>query len=158
MRLLIALGEGGHTKEMITLVDMLGDRYEYGYLIAKDDEVSEAKIRHPGKIYRVIRPRDKAHRLLADIFKTLCCGLQAMRVLLAFKPQAVLSTGPSIAAPVCVLAKLMGIRVIFVETGSRVTVLSTTGRIIYRFADLFFVQWPELVERYPKVIYAGRLF
>jgi len=158
MRLLIVLGEGGHTKDMIMLVDMLSDRYEYGYIVVEDDDVSEAKIRRPGKIYRAIRPRDKTHCLPVDILKTLYCGLQSMRVLLDFKPQSVLSAGPSVSVPVSVLAKLMGIKVIFVENGSRVTTRSLTGRIIYRFADLFFVQWPELTKRYPKAIYAGRLY
>jgi beta-1,4-N-acetylglucosaminyltransferase len=158
MKLLIALGEGGHTKEMLTLRDMLGDDFEYGYLIVQDDEVSETKIRHPGPVYRVLRPRDKDHNLPRDVLKALYSGWQSLQALRTFRPQAVLSSGPSVAVPVCVWARLLGIQVIFVETGSRVTALSTTGRIMYRVAHLFFVQWPELVKRYPKAIYAGRLF
>jgi UDP-N-acetylglucosamine:LPS N-acetylglucosamine transferase len=79
-------------------------------------------------------------------------------VLRRVRPAAVLSTGPSVAVPICVLARLTGVRVIFVETGSRVTALSTTGRIMYRVAHLFFVQWPELLHECPRAIYAGRLF
>jgi len=45
-----------------------------------------------------------------------------------------------------------------VETGSRVRALSMTGRIVYRFADLFIVQWPQLQERYPRAVYAGRFW
>jgi beta-1,4-N-acetylglucosaminyltransferase len=48
--------------------------------------------------------------------------------------------------------------VIYIETGSRVFALSSSGRILYRFADLFFVQWPELLAAYPKAVYEGRLF
>jgi beta-1,4-N-acetylglucosaminyltransferase len=55
------------------------------------------------------------------------------------------------------LAKLLGIRVIYIETGSRVFALSSSGKILYRFADLFFVQWSELLPLYPKAVYAGRL-
>ncbi len=157
-RLLIALGEGGHTKEMLTLVDLLGDDFVYGYLLVADDEVSAAKIRRPGPIYRVRRPRDKQHNLPLDILKALQSGWQALGALRAFRPEAVVSSGPSVAVPVCLLARLLGIKVIFVETASRITALSLTGRIMYRVAHLFFVQWPELAERYPKAIYAGRLF
>ena len=158
MRLLAALGEGGHTKEILTLVDLLGDDFEYGYVIVHDDAVSESKIRRPGPVYYVLRPRDKEHHLLKDIFKTLHSGWQSLRTLRRFHPDVVLSSGPSVAVPICVLARLLGIKVIFVETGSRVTSLSMTGRIMYRVADLFFVQWPELQEQYPQAIYAGRLF
>ncbi len=156
--LLIALGEGGHTKEMLTLVDMLGDAYEYAYIVVADDPISERKIRRPGPVYRVLRPRDKAHNLLRDGLKFVRSACQAWHILRQVRPAAVLSTGPSVAVPVCVLARLTRARVIFVETGSRVTALSTTGRIMYRVAHLFFVQWPELAAVYPRAIYAGRLF
>ncbi|NLG49427.1 MAG: hypothetical protein GX552_04870 [Chloroflexi bacterium] len=158
MKVLIALGEGGHTKEMIALVDMLGDDLEYAYMVVQDDVVSESKIRRPGRVYHVRRPRDKEHHLLRDVVKTIHGCWQAWRVLRECQPDAVLSTGPSVAVPVCIMARLLGKKVIFVETGSRVTALSTTGRIMYRVANLFFVQWPDLVERYPRAVYAGRLF
>jgi beta-1,4-N-acetylglucosaminyltransferase len=156
--LLIALGEGGHTKEMLTLVDMLGDDFSYAYVVVEDDPISEKKIRRAGPVYRVRRPRDKAHALLHDAAKFAHSAWQSWRILRKVRPAAVLSTGPSVAVPICVLARLTGVRVVFVETGSRVTALSTTGRIMYRVAHLFFVQWPEVAKDYPKAIYAGRLF
>jgi len=158
VKVLVALGEGGHTKEILALVDMLGEGFQYAYMVVHDDLVSEAKIRRPGPIYHVLRPRDKEHHLLRDMLKTLHSGCQSLQVLRRFRPKAVLSSGPSVAVPVCLCARLLGIKVIFVETGSRVTALSMTGRIMYRVAHLFFVQWPELQERYPRAIYAGRLF
>mgnify|MGYP005843187779 CR=1 FL=1 len=158
MRVLVILGEGGHTKEMLTLVDMLGDDLVYGYLLVAGDEISPSKIRRIGPVYQVRRPRDKEHHLFCDILKTLQSGWQAWRAIHSFRPDAVLSSGPSVAVPACIVARLCGCRVIFVETGSRVTALSTTGRIMYHVAHLFLVQWPELVEHYPKAIYAGRLF
>ena len=156
--MLVVLGEGGHTKEIITLIDLLGDDIAYGYILVEDDEVSEAKIQRQGEVFRVRRPRDKEHHLLGDILKTLQSAWQSWRILRRYKPDAVLTSGPSVAGPACALARLYGAKVIFVETGSRVTALSLTGRIMYPIANLFFVQWPGLQERYPKAIYAGRLF
>ncbi len=192
INILVVLGEGGHTKEMITLVNMLAeprgagvspasferDAQEtpthtrgagvspasskpdiaFGYMMVDDDLVSESKICQPGPIYRVMRPRDKEHHLIRDACKTLFSAWQSWSALRAFKPDAVLTSGPSVAVPVCILARLTGRRVLFVETGSRVTELSLTGKILYRVATVFFVQWPELAERYPRAIYAGRLF
>jgi beta-1,4-N-acetylglucosaminyltransferase len=143
---------------MLALVDSLGPGLEYGYLLVEDDPVSEAKIRRPGPVYRVRRPRDKQHQLLLDAWRILYSGTQAWRALRAFRPQAVVSTGPSVAVPVSLLAKVLRIKVVFVETASRVTGLSLTGRIMYHVADLFFVQWPALIDRYPRAIYAGRFF
>lgn len=158
MRLLVVLGEGGHTKEMVTLAGMLGDDIDYAYLAVHDDEVSAAKLSQPGPVFRVLRPRDKEHHLIGDAVRTLRSAWQAWRVLRTWRPDAVITSGPSVAVPVFVLARLSGRYAIYVECAARVTELSLTGRILYRVATLFFVQWPELAERYPRAIYAGRLF
>jgi len=67
------------------------------------------------------------------------------------------TVGPAIGVPVSILGKLLGMRVIFIETGSHITFSSLTGRILYRWADLYFVQWPQLAEKLDRAIYAGRL-
>jgi beta-1,4-N-acetylglucosaminyltransferase len=157
MRVLVVLGEGGHTKELLALLDLIGEDYEYGYLIIHDDEISEKKIQKSGPVFRVTRPRYKEFRLFKDVFNTLRCFWESFLVLRHFHPNVVLSSGPSVAVPVSVLSRLSRIKVIFVETGSRVSSLSLTGKIMYHLAHLFFVQWPGLEKRYPKAIYAGRL-
>lgn len=157
MKLLIVLGSGGHTKEMIRLVDLLGQGFEYSYLVSVDDPLSVQKIRVPGPVYQVIRPRWKDTPLPMVIIRTLLSAAQALVALVRARPRAIISTGPGPAVPASMLAKLLGIKVIFIETGSRVYALSSSGRILYRFADLFLVQWPELLPLCPKAIYAGRL-
>ena len=51
-------------------------------------------------------------------------------------------------------------RIIYVESIARVRKLSLSGTILYwsRMADKFFVQWPELQQRFPRSTYAGRLY
>ena len=157
MKLLVVLGEGGHTTELLNLVDLLGDVYDYHYVISKEDNLSASRIRYPGPIYTLTRPRGKHTGALSSVCRTFLAGAESLRVLLRVRPVAILSTGPAIAVPVSVIGKLLGAHVVFVETGSRVRSLSLTGRIMYRWADLFFVQWPQLAERLPKAVYAGRL-
>lgn len=157
MRLLIVLGSGGHTTEMLRLVDLMGCGYEYSYLTAANDELSAQKIRLPGPVYRVIRPRWKNTPLIMVIVRTFWSAVQSLIILVRVRPDAIISTGPGPAVPASLLAKLLGIKVIYIETGSRVFALSSSGKILYRFADLFFVQWPELLSCCPKAVFAGRL-
>ena len=157
MRLMIVLGSGGHTKEMIRLVDLLGPDYEYSYLVCADDELSRQKIKTPGAVYPVIRPRLLNIGVLTIGLRTLWAAGQAFVALCRTRPHAIISAGPGIAVPSCILAKFLGIKVIYIETGSRVFALSTSGKILSHFADLFFVQWEELLTSYPEAIYAGRL-
>ena len=143
---------------MLRLAELLGTGYRYTYVLVQDDEVSATKIVIPGPLYRVMRPRDKAHHAVKDAAKTALCALQTHDILLRVRPDAVMTTGPGVAVPVCTVAKLLRRKVIFIETGSRVHALSATGRILYRFADLFLVQWEELLAVCPRAIYAGRLW
>jgi beta-1,4-N-acetylglucosaminyltransferase len=157
MKLLIVLGSGGHTTEILRLVDLLGSGYQYCYLVAANDDLSADRIRLPGAVYRVMRPRWKNTPWPMVIVRTLCSAVQALAVLMRTRPHAMISSGPGPAVPASLLAKLLRIKVIYIETGSRVFALSSSGRILYRFADLCFVQWPELLSICPKAVYAGRL-
>ena len=157
MKLLIALGEGGHTTELLNLVDLLGGHYEYAYVVSRQDNLSAGHIRYPGPIHTLTRPRGKQTSLPSAVLRTLRAIVEAARVVRRERPVAILSTGPAIAVPISVIGKLAGARIIFIETGSRVKTLSLTGRIMYRWADLFMVQWPTLAEKLPRAVYAGRL-
>jgi beta-1,4-N-acetylglucosaminyltransferase len=157
MKLLIVLGEGGHTMQLLKLVELLGNRYDYHYIVSKEDDLSVSRIKCPGPIHSLTRPREKRSRRLDAIFRTILSGIQSLWVLLRVRPEAIVSMGPAIAVPVSVVGKLLGARIIFVETGSRVKTLSLTGRIMYHWADLFLVQWPQLAKKLPRAIYAGRL-
>lgn len=157
MKLLVVLGEGGHTTELLKLVDLLGAGYDYHYIISKEDNLSADAIRQTGPIYRLTRPRGKNSGLLSSMLQTLLAGIESVWILLRVRPAAILSAGPAIVVPVAIVGKLLQARIIFIETGSRIKSLSLTGRIMYRWADLFFVQWPQLAEKFPRAIYAGRL-
>jgi len=157
MKLLIVFGEGGHTKQLLNLVYLLGEDYEYAYLMTPQDPLAATHLPISGPAYRVIRPRAKRDHLRLAVVKTLIAAGQSLVVLIRVRPKAIISAGPAIAVPVSVMGKLLGVRIVFIESASRVGRLSLTGRIMYHLADLFFVQWPVLQQAYPKAIYAGRL-
>ena len=66
----------------------------------------------------------------------------AWRVIRRQRPDLLLSTGAGLAVPFFLVGRLLGRRLIYVESLTRIDGLSLTGRIIYPFADEFFVQWP----------------
>ena len=51
-------------------------------------------------------------------------------------------------------------RIVYIESIARVSTLSLSGKLLYhlRIADLFLVQWQELKDRFPRAVYAGRLY
>lgn len=159
LHILVVMGEGGHSKECLRLIELLGaTHYRYSYVLVAEDNVTESKLAVPGRVYRVRRPTGKDSHLWTDLLKAPLVVLQSAWALLRSRPDAVVTTGPAVAVPICVVARLAGIRVIFVETGSRIHHLSATGRLMRRVAHLYFVQWEELLPAAPSAIFAGRLF
>jgi UDP-N-acetylglucosamine:LPS N-acetylglucosamine transferase len=73
------------------------------------------------------------------------------------RPDVVISTGAGIVVFFCIFAKLCGAKLIFIESMARVEYPTLTSRILYPFADLFFVQWPGLLKYFPRARFAGRL-
>jgi len=82
---------------------------------------------------------------------------EAWQILRREKPDIILSTGAGPAVPFALVGRLLGIPNIFVETFTRVTKPSLTGRIMYRLANRFFYQWRDLAKFFPKGTYAGPL-
>ena len=80
----------------------------------------------------------------------------ALKILLKEQPDVIVSMGAEIALPFFYLGKLLGIKTIFIESWCRVENLSKTGKLLYPIADLFLVQWPQLLETYEgKAQYQG---
>ncbi|MBE9513575.1 MAG: hypothetical protein IMY83_00895 [Chloroflexi bacterium] len=156
MKTLVVLGDGGHSTEMLRLLELLGPNYEYSYMMSTTDSISQGRITWKGPVYRVPVPFGK-YTPDHNPIRAIGPALRQLAVLLRVRPRAILSTGASIAVPISVFGRLMGVRVIHIETGSRVYTMSATGKLMYRIAHLFFVQWEPLQKDYPKAIYAGRL-
>jgi UDP-N-acetylglucosamine:LPS N-acetylglucosamine transferase len=82
--------------------------------------------------------------------------LYALRILLKERPDVVVSNGSEVAIPFSWLGKLLGAKVVFIESWSRMHTRSGTGPLVYPVADLFLVQWPALLEEYgSKARYEG---
>lgn len=109
------------------------------------------KSRLAGKrVYYIHDPHTSRVGFIRNAFRAFC-------LVVYLRPRVVLSTGSGIAIPFCMLAKLFGARLIFIETGARVVSPSRTGKFMYRYADEFYVQWPRLLAQYPAARYEGRL-
>lgn len=83
----------------------------------------------------------------------------AARIMIKEKPQAMFSTGGPICLPFALLAKLTRTRFVYLDTMSRVTELSNSGKLIRKFGlfDSFLCQWQETADKYGAE-YHGQAF
>jgi UDP-N-acetylglucosamine--N-acetylmuramyl-(pentapeptide) pyrophosphoryl-undecaprenol N-acetylglucosamine transferase len=76
----------------------------------------------------------------------------AARLVHRRRPRLVVSSGAGVVAPFCLLARLAGARLLYVETMARVSSPSKTARLLSRFATRVVVQWPELAPALSRAV------
>lgn len=154
-KILAILGKGGHTTQMLRLLEKMPKDYEYSYVVCYEDPISEKKV--DGTMYKVNMPSREGDSKFIKIVRTLRTIFQATIALIKDNPHVVITAGPGVGAIFSYMSKLLGKKVIFIESWSRVYSKSDSGKLVYPIADLFFVQWKEMEKVYPNAIYAGRL-
>jgi beta-1,4-N-acetylglucosaminyltransferase len=81
--------------------------------------------------------------------------LQAGVLFFKLRPLVVISTGSGLTIPFLLICKFFGSKIIFVESGARIFSTSKSGKFIYKYADIFIVQYENLLKFYPKAIVAS---
>ena len=141
--------DGGHTHELMQLKELRG-KYP-GIFITESRSVKNEF----DAVYTLPLVNRKSLRFILRFLQSF---FTIRRILVKERPTHIISFGAMCTVPVCVIGKLMNIKVIYVESYTRLKDLSLSGKIIYPLADLFVVQWKQLASKYPKAVYGGALF
>lgn len=92
------------------------------------------------------------------IYNMLLNSFTLLKIFISEKPDIIVSTGALCCIPMFIIGKLYRKKLIFIESFSKVNSPTLTGKFIYRFADLFIVQWESLKKFYPNAIYMGSIY
>jgi beta-1,4-N-acetylglucosaminyltransferase len=149
-------GTGGHTEQMKRLLSHI----EIGDLIPiaqSPTKTVDKRFSEYSKIYKVRPDYATVIGILAIPFCVIANVIQTVKLFIRYDIRMLISTGSGVAIVPSVVAKLFGAEVLFFESWSRFTVPSTSGKIMYRIADVFFVQNEEIRKFYKKALYMGQL-
>lgn len=147
-RAIVVSSGGGHLSEALLAIEGVPLRATIATLRLPHTQSSlQGKA---WKIFYLIDPHGNFIKYLKNTF-------QSLLLVLRDRPEVVISTGAGMVIPTCLIAKLLGAKLVFIETAARVHTPSRTGQLLYRYADLFVVQWEPLLEHYPKAKYGGVL-
>ena len=58
----------------------------------------------------------------------------------------------------CYIGKIFRKKIIFIETFANRNTKSVAGKLVYPIADVFVVQWEEMLKLYPKAQYWGWIY
>lgn len=147
---------GGHLSEMLMLKKMFE---KYDYMIITENTPTNVNLKNKyGKdkvgylIYGTPKHKFKYFfKLIANCFKSLYYYIK-------FRPGYIITTGAHTAGPMCCIGKIFGSKIIFIESFANSETKTKTGSIIYKFADLFIVQWESMTKLYPKSTFWGWIY
>ena len=158
-KILVIIGSGGHTAEMVRMLPIINAVY----ILNNNDTKSKSKLPTRSNIVRIPRPRNVKQSWLTTILTTLYSFIYSLYLSFILNPKLLICNGPGTCVPIALasffltLVKLNHTKLLYIESLARVQGLSMTGRILYPFSDRFIVQWKELLDKYPKAEYHGRL-
>lgn len=153
----IICSSGGHLTEALSIIDAFEGHNLF--LIVHDlPTLKGIQINEVKRIYQ-LRVILGYTSFIAVFLTALANVFQVIRIFWIEKPSILFSTGAEIAIPAFYVGKIFyRTRLIYLETLTRVKVLSLTGKVLYPIVNLFLVQWPELLKKAgPKAVYGGRL-
>ena len=143
---------GGHFMELIQLLPAIK---KYDFYILTEKNIASKSILNKYRHYNLIQQERKG---LMFIFKFTWNIIISFFIFLKEHPDIIISTGAGAAYPTCRIAKLFGKKIIYIESFAKINDKSKTGELVYKIADKFYVQWPEMLEIYPKAEYHGTVY
>lgn len=142
---------GGHF-EQIKQLSEVANKFEHYYILPKNLSTKKFKEKRylVGDFYRKNR--------IQFIFRFVLTAIQQLIIFIKEHPDIVITTGAGVVIPTCLYAHFFKKKLIYIESFARMEELNVTGELLYKYADIFIVQWKKLAEKYPKAIYGGWIY
>lgn len=151
IKICFAASSGGHFEQILMLKPLM-EKYNSFLLTEKTTyktEVKNVRMHYLHQVNRkeVLFPLE----MVGNAFRSLYFFVKE-------RPDVVITTGVLAVIPMCLLAKLFRRKLIYLESFAKVTSPTETGKLLYKYADQFYVQWPQMKEIYPNAIYLGGIY
>lgn len=150
-KICFAASSGGHYEQLMMLKPLMK---EYDSFILTEKTAYAVEIKGENTYYlKQVNRMEKTFipRMIANAFISL-------KILTKEKPDVIICTGVLAMIPMCLLAKAFRKKLIYIESFAKVTSATETGKLLYKFADQFYVQWKPMMEIYPNAIYKGGIY
>jgi beta-1,4-N-acetylglucosaminyltransferase len=147
--LLLVCSSGGHLLQMLALREAWG---AYSHVWVTFDKSDARSLLQDERVVFAHWPTNRsAKNLLRNI-------VVAWSTLRRVRPRLMLTTGAGVAVPFAWIARLLKVRVVYIESFTRVEYPSLTCRLVAPVAHRVYAQWPELAGNVPNARYAGNVF
>ncbi len=149
--MLLVCSTGGH---LLQLLALRGAWNDFSRLWVTFDKSDARSLLAGERVVFARGPTNRNFGLLA-VRNLLRNTVAAVRLLRLVRPKVVLTTGAGVAVPYAWIGRLLGARVVYVESLTRIDRPSLSCRLIAPVATRIYAQWPELTEAVPRARYVG---
>ena len=146
---------GGHLEELLQLSPMF-QNYDYHLVTEKTKSNLYLKEKYKDKVSYLVYGT-KFH-FITYPFKLIVNCFISLYYYLKYHPDYIITTGTHTAGPMCCIGKLLGSKIIYIETFANMITKTSTGKLLYPISDLFVVQWKSMKKLYPDSVYGGWIF
>lgn len=145
-----AASSGGHFEQIMMLKPLM-EKYR-GFVVTEHTGYA-ARTGFPTYELAQVNRRERsfAPRMLRN-------AVSSLRIFLKERPDAVVTTGVLATIPLCLICKLAGKRVVYIESFAKISSPTETGKLMYRLADRFYVQWESMLSVYPNAVFVGGVY
>jgi UDP-N-acetylglucosamine:LPS N-acetylglucosamine transferase len=148
IQICLVASAGGHLSQLLKLKLSWQGHETFCVTTTK---VIQRKFQRTGQIYVV---GECNRRSPLRVLKVL---LRCILPMLKGRPDVVISTGAAVGCICCFLGKIVGAKIIWIDSITNTKKLSLSGLIVKPISDLFLVQRKELAEKYKNVEYRGSI-
>ena len=146
-----AASSGGHFEQLMMLKPLME---QYDSFIITEKTSYHTKVDGQRMYYQ--KQINRKEKLV--LLKLFCNLVTSLYIFIKERPDVVITTGVLAMIPISVIAKKCGKKLIYIESFAKVNSPTKTGRYLYKYADLFYVQWETMLEIYPDAIYLGAIY
>ena len=154
-RVMFISSTGGHLNELMQLEKRF-KKYDYSIVTEKTKSNLYLKDKYKDKVGYLIY--GTKHHFLTYPFKLFINCFISFYYFNKYRPDYIITTGTHTAGPMCCIGKILGSKIIYIETFANMVSKTSTGKLIYPISDKFIVQWESMKDIYPKSEYGGWIF
>lgn len=151
IKICFAASSGGHYEQILMLKPIME---KYDSFVLTEKTLYKAAVKGE-KTYYIKQVNRKEMTFIPWMISNL---YHSFRIWMKEKPDIVVCTGVLAMIPICLIAKMAGKDLIYIESFAKVKSATLSGKLLYKFADQFYVQWPQMMEIYPKAICLGGIY
>ena len=146
-KILAIASPGGHWIQLNKICNPLEKQFNVVYVTPAAQYSSS---NNQSKIISIVDASADSKHMLIPL------ALQLLWIFIKERPTAIISTGAAPGAIAFLLAKFLPIKTIWVDSIANVSILSRSGRLVQKHADLVITQWEPLSDG-DKIIYKGAI-